>query len=122
MYFLHDGHMGTKRTVVLVTFGVVAVLAVVLLTLTWDEANKVAVVVSALATVAAVGVAVWAALPHGGTTAWLRVSKTGKAKAGMNGVANSGFEGLAGAPQHDVKVTKTGEAEGGGANTGVRLS
>ena len=120
--FMHHGYMEAKRVVVVVTCGVVALLAVVLLVLRWDDANKVAVVASALAAVAAVGVAIWAALPRGGARARLRVSKTGKAKAGMNGMANSGFEESTGALQHDVEVTRTGEAEGGSANTGVRLS
>jgi hypothetical protein len=113
--------MGAKR-VVAVTCGAVAVLAVVLLILRWDDANKVAVVVSALAAVAAVGVTIWAALFRGGSRAGLRVSRTGKAKAGMDETANSGFEGPVGALKHDVEVSRTGEAEGGSANTGVRLS
>ncbi len=107
--------------VVVVTALVVAALAAVLLVLRWDDASKVSVVVSALAAVAAVGVAIWAALPHGGPRAGLRVSRTGSARAGMKGRANSGIEGPAGSLRHDVQVTRTGEAEGGSANTGVRL-
>jgi hypothetical protein len=122
VYFLHHGHMGAQRVVVVVTSGVVAVLAVVLVALRWDSANKVAVVVSALAAVAAVGVGIWAALPRGGTRTALWVSRTGNAKAGVTGSANSGVESPAAALPHDVNVTRTGGSEGGNANTGVRLS
>jgi hypothetical protein len=54
----------------------------------------IAVAVSALAAVAAVGVAIWAALPtvssHG-----VRMSRTDCATAGPGGRANSGFSGPA---------------------------
>jgi hypothetical protein len=114
--------MGVQRVVAAVTAAVVAALAAVLVALRWDDANKVAVVVSALAAVAAVGVAIWTALPHGEPRVGLRVSRTGKAKAGMKGRANSGIEGPAGSLPHDVQASRTGEAEGGSANTGVRLN
>ncbi|WP_199561993.1 hypothetical protein [Micromonospora deserti] len=45
----------------------------------WDQANQVAAVVSALAAVAALGVAVWSALPS--SAGAVRVSKTGTATA-----------------------------------------
>ena len=68
----------------------VAVLAAVLGVLRWDDANKVAVVVSALAAVAAVGVAIWAALPTSLSGKVIRVSRTGRATAGPGGQANTG--------------------------------
>ena len=78
--------------VLMATAGVVITLAVLLVLLRWDSANKVAVVVSALATVAAVGVAVWAALPAVSGMG-VRVSRTGRATAGPGGRANSGVSG-----------------------------
>lgn len=58
------GGMTAKRVALVVTCVVVAGLAVVFGVVQWDRANRIAVVVSALAAVAAVGVAVWAALPN----------------------------------------------------------
>lgn len=57
------GDMTAKRVALVVTCVVVVGLAVVFGLVQWDRANRIAVVVSALAAVAAVGVAVWAALP-----------------------------------------------------------
>lgn len=69
----------------------------------------IAVVVSALAAVAAVGVAIWAALPtvssHG-----VRMSRTDCATAGPGGRANSGFSGPASSLPDDVLVDRTGDA------------
>jgi hypothetical protein len=52
-----------RRIAAAATAAGVAVLAVVLMAMRWNAASKVAVIVSALAAVAAVGVAIWAALP-----------------------------------------------------------
>ncbi|REE96806.1 hypothetical protein [Thermomonospora umbrina] len=106
--------------VALVVAGVAAaVLAVVFLVLRWDDANKIATAVSALAGVAAVGVAVWAGLPAvAGARGGVRVSRTGRATAGPGGRANTGLS--AGGPlPDDVRVDRTGDAEGGEANSGV---
>lgn len=63
----------------------------------------------ALAAVAAVGVAIWAALPtvssHG-----VRMSRTDCATAGPGGRANSGFSGPASSLPDDVPVDRTGDA------------
>jgi hypothetical protein len=96
----------------------VAILVAVLVVLRWDDANKVAVGVSALAAVAAVGVGVWAALPGSSSRGRIRVSRTGDAVAGRAGRANTGVIGKG---QGDIRVDKTGNASGGDANTGVRL-
>ena len=51
------------------------VLAVPLIVLRWGSANKIAVVVSALAAVAIVGVAVWAAVPAMSSGKGVRLSR-----------------------------------------------
>ncbi|AUG79753.1 hypothetical protein CFP65_5040 [Kitasatospora sp. MMS16-BH015] len=95
----------------------VGVLAGALSFLSWDKANQVAGVVSALVSVAALGVAVWAlvASPGGGSS--VRVSGTGRATATGGGSANSG---VLGAVSGTVEVDRTGDAQadGGRANTG----
>lgn len=82
-----------------------------------------AVVVRAVAVTAAVGVAVWAALPGLPPQANVRVSNTGRAVAGRGGRANSGASGKA--PQAQIQVDRTGEADAskgdGEANSGVEL-
>jgi hypothetical protein len=110
--------------VLMATAGVVAVLAVLLVVFRWDSANKVAVVVSALAAVAAVGVAIWAALPAVSGKGW-RVSRTGRATVGSGGRANSGVSGPTGSLPDDVLVHRTGDADasnGGDANSGIQLN
>ncbi|MEV6159474.1 hypothetical protein AB0L53_54995 [Nonomuraea sp. NPDC052129] len=119
--------MNARRTVIVVTAAVVVVVAVVLAVLRWDDANKLASALSALAGLAAVGVGVWAALP-GSAQGRIRASRTGKAVAGRGGWANTGVS-IKGAPSikstaaGDVRADHTGDADasGGDANTGVRL-
>jgi hypothetical protein len=111
-----------RRVVVVVTCVVVAGLGVLFTVTQWDRASRIATVVSALAAVAAVGVALWAALPGSGGS--LRVSGTGQARAGLGGTANSGLVGPAGM-SGPVEVERTGDADasgGGAANTGIQLS
>jgi hypothetical protein len=106
------------------TAGVVALLAVILLVLRWDDANKVAVIVSVLAAVAAIGVGIWAALPTVSRDGRVRASRTGRASAGVGGRANSGVSGPVDSLPGDVRVDRTGDAnarEGGDANTGIQL-
>jgi hypothetical protein len=107
--------------VIVVTAAVVVVVAVVLAVLRWDEANKLASALSALAGLAAVGVGVWAALP-GSALGRIRASRTGKAVARRGGSANTGVSGK-GDAAGDVRADHTGDADasGGDANTGVRL-
>ena len=109
--------MTVGRVVLMITCLVVAGLGAWFAVASWDSANKVAVVASALAAVAAVGVAVWAGLRTGGTGGRIVVSDTGDATAGSGGRANTGVRGR---PDASVRVKRTGKAQAGGdANTGV---
>lgn len=114
--------MTIRRIVILITCVVVATLAVVFAVSHWDQANRIATVTSALAAVAALGVAVWAALPGSGPVA--RVSRTGRATAGGPGSrANTGVSGVASTPG-TVVADRTSDARatgGGSANSGVDL-
>lgn len=103
----------------------VGALAVIFMVSRWNEANKIAVAVSALAAVGAVGVAIWAAIPTGSPGGRLRVSRTGRVTAGMGGRANSGVSAPAGLLSGNVQVHRTGDADaaqGGDANSGIQLS
>lgn len=99
-------------------------LAVLLVVLRWDTANKIAVVVSTLAGVAAIGVAIWAGLPAVSGKG-IRVTRTGRATAGPGGRANSGVSGPAGSLRGDLLADRTGDADasgGGDANSGIQLN
>ncbi|MFF0390652.1 hypothetical protein ACFYS8_18465 [Kitasatospora sp. NPDC004615] len=115
-----------QKTVVVVTGGAVALLAGVLSFLTWDQANKVAGVVSALVAVAALGAAVGGLIAAAKSRAGVvEVSGTGAAVAsGAGSVVNTGYQGGSSfAVAGQVRVADTGEAraEGGGdANSGHR--
>jgi hypothetical protein len=117
--------MNGRRIAVGATVLTVAVLAVVLRVLHWDTASKVVAVVSALSAVAVVGVTVWGALPgrSAESTNHVAVRKTGRAKAGPGGQANTGLRAPAGSLPDEVVVESTGDADasGGDANTGIRL-
>jgi hypothetical protein len=111
--------MTGRRVALLATCAVVLALGVTFVFVSVDTGNRIVTIVAAVAAVAAVGVAVWAALPgrrHGGLA--VAVRGTGKATAGPNGVANTGFIGSTGST---IEVQDTGDASGGDANTGVRL-
>ncbi|MYV55323.1 hypothetical protein [Streptomyces sp. SID3212] len=85
--------------------------------LSWERADQLAGVISALVSVAALGVSVWAALAGPGGSS-IRVSNTGTASATGGGRANSGA--IASVPPGTVTVEGTGEAraDNGSANTG----
>ncbi|GAA2258667.1 hypothetical protein GCM10010402_12690 [Actinomadura luteofluorescens] len=110
--------MNGGRVTLLVTGLIVAGLAVLFLVLRWEDANKVATSVSALAGATAVGVAVWAAWPAVPRPG-VRVTRTGKATAGATGKANTGYAGGGGPVPPGTSVDRTGDAEGGDANTGI---
>jgi hypothetical protein len=114
-----DVRMTARRVVIVLTCVAVAALGAVVTVTRWEYANRIATIASALATVAAVGVAVWAALP--GSGAGVRASRTGNATArGRGSRANTG---LTGPPASGPAVAdRTGDAEatgGGSATTGV---
>lgn len=117
--------MSMRRMALAVTALAVAALGVVLTVVRWDDANKIAVVVSALTAVAAVGISVWAALPGGAapTPPW-RASQTGKAVAGQGSQANTGISAPAALASAPLQVDNTGDAEatGGDANSGIRIT
>ncbi|MCC5582156.1 hypothetical protein IMZ11_41845 [Microtetraspora sp. AC03309] len=103
---------------------VVAVLALAFFLMQWDTANKVATAVSALAGLAAVGIAVWAGWPLGPGGKSVHVSKTGCAVTQGSGSANAGFAGKANEVPDRLRVDRTGDAKasgGGDANSGIRL-
>src|SRR5215831_6835860 len=117
--------MSARRVVIIGTAGVVAALAVMLAVVRWDDANKVAVVISALAAVAAIGVGICAAPQAASSGGGIRVSRTGRARAGRGGRANTGYQGQRGLLPDAVRVNRTGDADapdGGDANTGIQLN
>jgi hypothetical protein len=119
-----DGWMNARRVVLLVTCLVVAGLGGMFVLTQWDRVNRIATVLSALAAVAAVGVAVWAALVSGSGPA-VRVVNTGPATAGHGGRATSGLTGSVSALLGPIDVDGTGNADasgGGDATTGVHLT
>lgn len=106
--------------VAVVTCAVVAALGGLL---TVMSSVRLVSMLSALAGVASVGVAVWAGLP--GQGARVRVSNTGRAVAGAGGRAVSGVTGPADEVPGGVEVDRSGEADasaGGDATSGIRLT
>jgi hypothetical protein len=109
---------------------VVAVVLIVVAATQWDNASKFLAVVSTVAAIAAVGVAVWqgrlalAAVRVKPDPA-LAVEGTGPAVAeGDGSTANTGFEGPADLPG-STTLKDTGRAEGsdgGSANTGIKFT
>lgn len=116
--------MNAGRVVLALTSLVVAGLGGWLAVARWEQANHVAAVISTLATVAALGVAVWAVLRRSDRTGGLTASGTGNARAKGAGDANTGVSGLATKGIGHIVVKDTGDAdtEGGDANTGIRFS
>lgn len=118
--------MTARRWVLAGTAVAVAVLATIFVLMQWESANKVATAVSALAGLAAVGVAVWAGWSAAaGDSTTLRVIRTGSATASGGGNSNSGLVGKAGNLPDHLVVNQTGDAKASGngdANSGIRLS
>lgn len=113
-------HIG--RVVLIVSAVVVAALGGWFAVARWDDANKVAAILSALGAVAAVGVTVWAALRVPPSRKSLVVSDTGRAVAGSGGRAITGISGAPDGVDGPVRVERTGDADatgGGDAVTGV---
>jgi hypothetical protein len=116
--------MTVQRWALAGTAVMVVVLTMTFAVLGWDRADKAGSMVSALAAVASVGVAVWAAWPAASGNGSVRVSDTGKATTGGGGRANAGFTGPAGSMPGRVRVRRTGDADArdGDANSGVELT
>jgi hypothetical protein len=109
--------------VLLVTFVVTAGLLTWLTVVSWGDASRIATIASAVAAVAMIGVAVWAALPVAAAKGRSRVSMTGGAVArGEGSSANAGI--IASADDSgEQEARRTGRADatdGGQANTGIR--
>ncbi len=102
--------MRVRRLVLLVTGLTVAALAATLAVVQWELADRIASAASAIAGVAAVGVAVWAALPAASVS--IRVLHTGKAAAGLGGSATSGLSGPRVGLPATIHVEGTGDGEG----------
>ncbi|QDN87737.1 hypothetical protein FNV68_21890 [Streptomyces sp. S1D4-23] len=113
--------MNRAQRVVLGATGLaVAILAGVFSSLSWDRANQVAGIVSALVSILALGAAVWALL-SGGNGGSVRVANTGTATAtGQGSRANTGIV-ASGGVRGNATVEQTADAQaedGARANTG----
>ncbi|WP_406062927.1 hypothetical protein [Micromonospora sp. NBC_00860] len=109
----------SRHVVLLITGLLVAVLATAFIVLRWDSADRIATGVSALAGLAGVGVALWAALPA--VRSGVRARETGATRARGAGYANSGIDAPAG-DTTPMEVSRTGDAtagDGGQAITGI---
>ncbi len=113
--------MITPRVAVLVATGfLVAALGVWLAVVRWEDGDKIATSISAVAAVAAVGVSVWAALYASRKQATLVASRTGNATT-RRGNANTGVR--AGTVNDtSIRAEDTGDARSsdGDANTGIQ--
>ena len=116
--------MNSRRIVLLTTCLAVAGLGLWLTVTKWDSASKIALVVSTLASVAAVGVALWAAWPSSRPASGARASRTGKALARGSGSATSGIVAPVQEAPGLLEADRTGDADaraGGEATSGIRL-
>lgn len=112
-----------QRVVISATALLIGVLAGVFSLLSWTRAEQLAGVLSALAGVTGIGVAIWATMA-GGSKQTIRAVSTGKATATGGGSANTGvIVGGAATSTGEVSAQQTGDAEadGGDANSGVHL-
>ena len=109
-----------RRIVLIVTCVLVAALGVWLALAQGKGGNEIATAVSALAAVAAVGIAIWAALRGSPGETLLKASRTGKATT-QTGNANTGVSTKAGSAGTG-KAERTGDAKSaeGNANTGIQ--
>jgi hypothetical protein len=113
--------MITLRVAVLVATGLLAAaLGVWLAVVRWEDGDKIATSVSAVAAVAAVGVSIWAALHASRKQATLVASRTGNATT-RRGDANTGVRtGIT--TNNSQRAADTGDARSfdGDANTGIQ--
>ncbi|MEV1083738.1 hypothetical protein AB0I98_36935 [Streptomyces sp. NPDC050211] len=115
----------TARRVVIVVTGLAVAATGGLLAMT--KSSWTATVLSALAAVAAVGVAVWAALPGSSSRpeTSIRVSGSGPARSGPGGSANTGLTGPVTGLRGSMDVERSGAADasdGGNASSGINLT
>jgi hypothetical protein len=117
--------MSNRRWALLATCVVVAGVGAMFAVLQWDVANRVATMASALGAVAAVGIAVWAALPSrrsaSSGSAVVRAERTGDAVSGRGGIATSGIW-VRGQVDGSLEARRTGAADatrGGDATSGI---
>jgi hypothetical protein len=123
------GMKTARRLTIIVTCVVIVGLTGWFVLLQWDRASWLATIVAALAAVAAVGVAVWAALrePSSGTKI-LEARGTGDAVANSGGDANTGIKAGVDSevpPASSIRAADTGGASAtrrGRANTGIDLT
>jgi hypothetical protein len=117
--------MNPRRAVLLITSLVVAGLLAWFAVAKWDSASKVAAIISTLAAVAMVGLAVWTGLPAAAKVLNISASKTGKATARGSSHAISGVRAPGTTGDGIVRAKKTGDADasgGGDAVSGVDFS
>ncbi|MCG5468972.1 hypothetical protein LADH09A_002873 [Micromonospora sp. LAH09] len=110
--------MGSRRHIVLLITGLL-IAALAFVVLRWDSAGRFATAASALAGIAGVGVALWAALPA--VRSGVRARGTGATRARGSGYANSGIDAPAG-DTTPMEVSRTGDAtaaDGGQAISGI---
>lgn len=114
--------MKLGRWVLVITVLVVAGLGFWFSAARLDDASKIASVLSALAGVAAVGVAVWAALHPAGPSRKIVVKNSGSASSD-SGDANTGVRGTADPAGLSIRIKNSGDAESqeGNSNTGLHL-
>jgi hypothetical protein len=111
-----------QRLVVLITCLAVAVLGVIFAVSQWEQASRIATVVSALTAVAALGVAVWTGLGPAQAKA-VRAVDTGNARTRRGRAAVTGVSGSAAKVRGTVEAKNTGDAESddGDAVSGIQL-
>jgi hypothetical protein len=117
--------MSNRRWALLATCVMVAGVGAVFAVAQWDVANRVATMASALGAVAAVGIAVWAALPSRRSTSngpdVVRAERTGDAVSGRSGVATSGIRdrGQSGGSLEAKRTGASDATRGGDATSGI---
>lgn len=114
--------MRLGRWILVITLLVVAGMGFWFSVARWDDASKIAAVLSALAGIAAVGVAAWAALRGTPISSKITVKSSGDATSD-SGDANTGVRGKAAPSGLSVKINNSGEAKSkdGNSNTGLHL-
>lgn len=114
--------MNRQTLVLILTAAVVACLGAWFVLASWDHANRVATVLSALGALAAIGVAIWAALRGSSVRSSINAKGTGDATAMGSSSANTGIRVSKSDHSGRMEVKDTGKAradDGGDANSGI---